>query len=245
MTAALEGGEWSATRLGRTLPPGKTRYPFYRRLGKPQGRSRRAENLVCTGIRSRTVQSVASRYTDWATGPTVIELVTYYFRTKNMFPLLRDLNLRSCTKRHDWPVCGPPTSLTGPSSTVRSSQISDTEQTLYIIPTVLQTTLCDACGSAFVQSITRGVVTAKCTPSLDIGTLALLANHPVDMPLLEWRRQGASILRLWKEVSIIYPWALLMHICRLKVNTLLLFSTFNFPWVFYEFEASAVDSVFK
>ena len=28
MTAALEGGEWSAARPGRTLPPGKTRYPF-------------------------------------------------------------------------------------------------------------------------------------------------------------------------------------------------------------------------
>ena len=34
-------------------PPGKTRYPFYRRLGGPQGRSGRAENLVPTGIRSR------------------------------------------------------------------------------------------------------------------------------------------------------------------------------------------------
>ena len=33
MTAALEGGELSAARPGRTLPPGKTRYPFYRRLG--------------------------------------------------------------------------------------------------------------------------------------------------------------------------------------------------------------------
>ena len=30
------GGEWSAARPGRTLPPGKTRYPFYRRLGGPQ-----------------------------------------------------------------------------------------------------------------------------------------------------------------------------------------------------------------
>jgi len=28
MTAALEGGEWSAARPGRTLPSGKTRYPF-------------------------------------------------------------------------------------------------------------------------------------------------------------------------------------------------------------------------
>jgi len=26
MTAALEGGEWSAARPGRTLPTGKTRY---------------------------------------------------------------------------------------------------------------------------------------------------------------------------------------------------------------------------
>jgi len=43
MTAALEGGEWSAARSCRTLPPGKTRYPFYRRLGGPQGRSGRAE----------------------------------------------------------------------------------------------------------------------------------------------------------------------------------------------------------
>ena len=59
MTAVLEGGEWSAARPGRTLPPGKNRYPFYRRLGVPQGRSGRAENLVPTGIRSRTVQPVA------------------------------------------------------------------------------------------------------------------------------------------------------------------------------------------
>jgi len=53
MTAVLEG---SAAHPGRTLLPGKTRYPFYRRLGGPQGRSGRAINLVPTGIRSRTVQ---------------------------------------------------------------------------------------------------------------------------------------------------------------------------------------------
>ena len=70
MTAALEGGEWSAARSGHTLPPEKTRYPFYRRLGGPHGRARWAENLVPTGIRSRTVQPVVSRYTDWATRPT-------------------------------------------------------------------------------------------------------------------------------------------------------------------------------
>ena len=67
MTAALEGSEWSAARPDRTLPPGKTPYPFYRRLGGPQGRSGRAENLVPTGIRCRTVQPVVSGYGDWAT----------------------------------------------------------------------------------------------------------------------------------------------------------------------------------
>ena len=64
MTAALDGGEWSAARSGRTLPPGKTRYQIYRRLGGPQGRYGMAENVVPNGIQSRTVQSVVSRYTD-------------------------------------------------------------------------------------------------------------------------------------------------------------------------------------
>jgi len=64
LTEELEGGEWSAARPGRTLPPGKIWYPFYRRLGGPQGRSERAENLVPTGIRSRTVQPVVRRYND-------------------------------------------------------------------------------------------------------------------------------------------------------------------------------------
>ena len=50
MTEALVGGECSAARHGRTLPEGKSRYPFYRRLDGPQGRSGGAENLVPTGI---------------------------------------------------------------------------------------------------------------------------------------------------------------------------------------------------
>ena len=50
-------------------------YPFYRRLGGPQGRSGRAENLVPTGIWSRTVQPVVSRYTDWATRTTHVMLI--------------------------------------------------------------------------------------------------------------------------------------------------------------------------
>ena len=53
MTVAQEGSEWSAARPGRTLPPKKTPYPLYRRLGEPHGRSGRAGNLVRTGIRFR------------------------------------------------------------------------------------------------------------------------------------------------------------------------------------------------
>jgi hypothetical protein len=77
--AALEGGEWSAARPGRTLPPGKTRYPLYRRLGGPQGRCGREENLVPTGIRSRTVQPVVSRYTDRLPGPHLYSGYLVYF----------------------------------------------------------------------------------------------------------------------------------------------------------------------
>ena len=49
------------------LPSGKTRYPLYRRLGGPQGRSGRVWKILPPpGFDPRTVQPVASRYTDWA-----------------------------------------------------------------------------------------------------------------------------------------------------------------------------------
>jgi len=59
LTATLEGGEWSVARPGRTLPLGKTRYPLYRRLGGPEDRYGRAENIAPTRIRSRTFQPLA------------------------------------------------------------------------------------------------------------------------------------------------------------------------------------------
>jgi len=103
MTAALEGGEWSAARPGRTLPPRKTRYPFYRRLGGPQGRSGRAENLVPTGIRSRTVQPLVAIPTElpglhygqittqnWITAPTLLEI-----------PLV-NITQAICSRKMDW-----------------------------------------------------------------------------------------------------------------------------------------------
>jgi hypothetical protein len=53
MTTALEGGEGSASLLGRSLPPGKTRYPLYRRLGGPRGGSGQVRKISPpTGIGS-------------------------------------------------------------------------------------------------------------------------------------------------------------------------------------------------
>ena len=67
MTTALEGGERSASRPVRSLPPGKTRYPLYRRLGEPQGRSGQARKISPPpGFDPRTFQPLASRYNDWA-----------------------------------------------------------------------------------------------------------------------------------------------------------------------------------
>ena len=49
------------------LPPGKTRYPLYKILGGPQGRSGRVRKMSTPpGFDPRAVQSVASRYTDYA-----------------------------------------------------------------------------------------------------------------------------------------------------------------------------------
>jgi len=64
MTAALEGSEWSAARPGRTLPVVKPGTHFTGGWVGPRAGLDGWKNLVPTGIRSRTVQPVVSRYTD-------------------------------------------------------------------------------------------------------------------------------------------------------------------------------------
>jgi len=55
-------GERSAWRPGRSLPPGKPRYPLYRRLGRPQDRSGQVRKISPSpGFDPRTAQPVASR----------------------------------------------------------------------------------------------------------------------------------------------------------------------------------------
>ena len=51
---------------------GKSRYPFYRRLCGPQGQSGQVQNISPPPeFDPRTVKPVVSRYTDWATRPTI------------------------------------------------------------------------------------------------------------------------------------------------------------------------------
>ena len=67
------------------LPPGMTRYPLYRRLGRPQGRSGRVLKISPPpGFDPRTAQPVASRYTDYA-NPALISLL---FPWKFSFPIV-------------------------------------------------------------------------------------------------------------------------------------------------------------
>ena len=94
----------SSTPRPHFNPRGKIRYPFYRRLDGPQGRSGRPENLVPTGIRSRTVQPVLGRYTDWATGPTNYPYIVTYFVQQCMhknFLLVSPLRLLTDGRRKD------------------------------------------------------------------------------------------------------------------------------------------------
>ena len=67
MTAALEGVSGQQHAPAAIYPRKRPGTHF---TGSWVGRSGRAENLVPTGIRSRSVQPAVSRYTDWATRPT-------------------------------------------------------------------------------------------------------------------------------------------------------------------------------
>ena len=59
--------EVGGQRHAPSFTPGKDPVPLYRRLGGPQGRSGRVRKISPPPeFDPRTVQPVASRYTDWA-----------------------------------------------------------------------------------------------------------------------------------------------------------------------------------
>ena len=73
---------WGVSVTPRPLftPGEKNRHPLYRRLGGPQGRSGQVRKISPPpGFDLRTVQPVASRYTDYATRPTIKEIAQHIF----------------------------------------------------------------------------------------------------------------------------------------------------------------------
>jgi hypothetical protein len=63
LTSALDG-MGGQPHAPSALPPGTLRYPVYRGLGRPQGRSGRVRKISSPpGFDPRTVQPVATRYT--------------------------------------------------------------------------------------------------------------------------------------------------------------------------------------
>ena len=96
MTAALEGGEGSASCLSRSLRPGKIWYALYRRLGGPQGRSGQVRKISPPpGFDPWTIQPVASGYTEYTTQPT-----KYSFNIFWNSPLPDDISLSLCNSCH-------------------------------------------------------------------------------------------------------------------------------------------------
>jgi hypothetical protein len=64
---AVDRGGWLTPRPGRFTSEKETRYPLYRQMGGPRGRSGRVREISPRPkFEPRIVQPVASRYTDWA-----------------------------------------------------------------------------------------------------------------------------------------------------------------------------------
>jgi len=74
---ALEGGEGSAARPGCSLPPGKTRYPLYRRLGGPQD---------VAGVR----QNHTKINRDYTTTMDMTIFLSISVLTRNVFAMFKD-----------------------------------------------------------------------------------------------------------------------------------------------------------
>ena len=66
MTSAQDGGVGGQRHAPAAFTPGKTRYPLYRRVGGPQGRSGWVQKISPPpGFDPWTIQPIASRYTDY------------------------------------------------------------------------------------------------------------------------------------------------------------------------------------
>jgi hypothetical protein len=67
LTSAIDGASWLTPRSSRFTPGKEIRYPFYSSFCGPRVRSGRVGRILSSlKFKPRTVQRVASRYTDWA-----------------------------------------------------------------------------------------------------------------------------------------------------------------------------------
>jgi hypothetical protein len=82
--------------------PGKDPVPIVQEAGWASGPVWTAENLAPPGFDPRTVQPIVSRYTDWATGPTLMCIVqpwtidAKWQVAANLIPWLQLLSHLSC-----------------------------------------------------------------------------------------------------------------------------------------------------
>jgi hypothetical protein len=66
LTSALDGSGWSTPHPGRFTPSKEIRYPFYRRLGGPHGRSGRVRKTFSSlGFDAMNVHPVTSLYSSY------------------------------------------------------------------------------------------------------------------------------------------------------------------------------------
>ena len=80
LTSGIDRGGWTTPHPGRVTPGKETRYPLYRRLGGPQGRSGQVRKISPQpGFDPRTLQPVASRYTDWVIPATHAYVCMYVY----------------------------------------------------------------------------------------------------------------------------------------------------------------------
>jgi hypothetical protein len=96
---STRSSEGSASRPGHFLPPGKNRYPLYRRLAGPHGRFGQVWKISPPpGFDPRAVQPVASRYTDWATRPPNRQVI----RLNHLSPELNPICYLLALLAHDF-----------------------------------------------------------------------------------------------------------------------------------------------
>ena len=118
LTSALDGVGGQCHTMA-ALPPGTTRYPLYRGLSGPQGRSGKVRKISpppeCD---PRTAQPVASRHIDWAVpahsvrqyNPLIFIFVAYL--TTSVYQIIHRRILRwlmirkGLTRKRSWPNVG-------------------------------------------------------------------------------------------------------------------------------------------